>query len=549
LSGQCSSLSGASNFGVRFKPAHLARFFVYGSLVLALGIALFPGQGQSRSAQNRTEPLDAKTRATYETILTHYLSSLPSGAPPAALAALKTTDPDTLGRLITWLPTPNDQRPNLLFDSALPLNSPLFPALLEAAFIGHLPPPLAITPTLLQKLPLDKADPLRLHLLQALATRAASDQQPRVQHYLLSEAARHPAASWTHVQTLIDHAIATQVTDEAIALLSDWLDDPPTPHDPKQINTARLALAHLHLTAKHPDEAANLLAPLIENQTQPNLEALDLAWTLAGLTQNPAPLIAPIESLLRRYPQHQLNWRELASTPAPDPTYLLWLDRLANACTETQNDARAVELGLHLATLVSPTKLLPILPAAARIDRFPEVLDLLDRLEKTATTANQPSPTLTLAETCYQQQDTDSARRLLEHRLEQTPAHLPTLRLSLQVKSHALPPMQTAILWRRHLQNHPDDLFAHQLLVDAWLAANQPSAAVNHLLATDPTRLDTDLRLRTAQLALENRQNTAFPRAIQRLLDAKDPIPADSLSLWTQHLQALKLPTLAQALN
>jgi predicted Zn-dependent protease len=370
-----------------------------------------------------------------------------------------------------------------------------------------------------------------------------------VQHYLLSEAARHPAASWTQVQTLIDHAIATQVTDEAIALLSDWLDDPPTPHDPKQINAARRALANLHLTAKQPDEAAKLLAPLIQNQAQPDLDALDLAWTIAGLTQNPTPLIAPIESLLRRYPQHQLNWRELSLTPAPDPTYLLWLDRLTNACTQTQQDARAVELGLHLATLHSPAKLLPILPAAARADRFPEVLELLDRLEKSAASANQASPTLTLAETCYQQQDIDSARRLLEHRLKQTPAHLPTLRLSLQVKSHALPPMQAAILWRRHLQQHPDDLFAHQLLVDAWLAAHQPSAAVNHLLATDSSRLDTDLRLRTAQLALENRQNAAFPRAIQRLLDAKDPIPAESLSLWTQHLQALKLPTLATALQ
>jgi hypothetical protein len=256
-----------------------------------------------------------------------------------------------------------------------------------------------------------------------------------------------------------------------------------------------------------------------------------------------------VESLLRQFPQHQLNWRELSLTPAPDPTYLLWLDRLTNACTQTQQDARAVELGLHLSTLHSPAKLLPILPAAARADRFPEVLELLDRLEKSAASANQASPTLTRAETCYQQQDIDSARRLLEHRLEQAPAHLPTLRLSLQVKSHALPPMQTAILWRRHLQQHPDDLFAHQLLVDAWLAANQPSAAVNHLLATDSSRLDTDLRLRTAQLALENRQNAAFPRAIQRLLDAKDPTPAESLSLWTQHLQALKLPTLATALQ
>ena len=75
------------------KPAHLARFLVYGSLVLALGIALFPRQGQSGSAQKTTEPLDAKTRTTYETILTRYLSSLPSGAPPAAVAALKTTAP------------------------------------------------------------------------------------------------------------------------------------------------------------------------------------------------------------------------------------------------------------------------------------------------------------------------------------------------------------------------------------------------------------------------------------------------------------------------
>lgn len=531
------------------KPAHLARFVVYGSLALAFGIALFPRQGQSNQAQKTAAPLDAQTRANYEAILTRYLSSVPTGASTTALAALKTIDSDTISNLITWLPKPNDQRPNVLFDSTLPPDSPLFVALLEASFIGHLPPPLAITPTLLQKLPLDKSDPIRLQLLQALATRADIDQQPRLHHYLLSEAARHPAASWTQVQTLIDHAIATQVTDEAIGFLSDWLDDPPNPNDLKQINTARRSLAHLHLTAKHFDEAFKLLAPLLENQNPPDVEALELVWTLAGLTQDPAPIINPIESLLRNFPQHQLNWRELASTPSPDPTYLLWLDRLANACLQAKQDARAVELGLHLAVLVSPSKLPPFLPATIRANRFPEVAELLDRLEKAAATANQPSPTLTLAETCYFQHDTESARRIIEHRIEQAPNHLPSIRLSVQVKGHTLPPMQTATLWRRHLQKYPDDLFAHQLLVDAWLAANQPSAAVNHLLATEPSRLDTDLRLRTAQIALETRQNAAFPRAIQRLLDAKDPIPADSLSLWTQHLQALKLPTLAQALR
>lgn len=531
------------------KPTHLARIALYGTLAVALGIALLPSQSQSRQKSEPAEILDTKSRATYEIILTRYLNSVPADAPPAALAALKTTDDAILSRLITWLPLPTTQRPSLLFETGLPQDSPLFHALLETNFTGHLPAPLDQSLNLLQKLPLDKASPLRLQLLQALAKRAEAEQLPRMHHLMLSEAARHPAATWTHVQTLVDLAIASQTPGEAIALVSDWLDDPPSPDDASQINQARLSLARLHLTANQHKEAAALLTPLLQDQTTPNLDALEVAWTLAGFTKDASLLIDPIESLLHQYPQHQLNWRELTLDPAPHPTYLLWLDRLTSACIQTGQDSRAVELGLHLAKLNSPDKLLPILPAAVRIQRFDEVVELLDQLEQSAASPNQLSPTLSLAESCLQKQDTDSARRLLEHRLEQNPNHLPTLRLHLQVQSQNLSAMQSAILWRRHLQQHPDDLIAHQQLVDTWIAANQPGAAVNHLLGCDTSRLDTDLRLRTAQLALDNRQNAAFPRAIQRLLDAKDPIPPESISLWTQHLEALKLSSLAKALN
>jgi hypothetical protein len=470
-----------------------------------------------------------------------------------AVRALATTDDATLSRLIAWLPLPPTQRPARLFETGLPQDSALFPALLTTAFIGIKAPELPTTLPLLQKLPWDKSNPLRLQLLQALATRAEREQATRLHLLFLSEAARHPDAQWPQVQALVDASLATQMTDEAIALLSDWLDDPPAAQDAQSIANARRTLARLHLTSRNLAAATITLLPLLQPSPKPDLDALDIAWTLVGLSKDPAPLIPLIESALSQHPQHQLHWRELttASKPDPHPSYLLWLTRLASACLQTQKDARAIEASLHLALLESPDHLLPILPSANRLGRFPEVLDLLDRLESEPESESKSSPglILALAEASYQRQDLASTRLLLEHQLQKHPGNLAATRLLLQVKTHDLPPMQAAMHWRRHLQQHPSDLPAQHQLIAAWLSAAQPQAAVNHLLAANPVQLDTALRLQTALLALENRQNTDFPRAIQRLLDAKDSIPQENRALWTQHLEALNHPALAQALR
>jgi tetratricopeptide (TPR) repeat protein len=525
------------------SPARLARVLVYGSLALGFGIALYPPQSLSRQKPDPHEALTAKDRATYHAIFTRYLSSLPGGAPAPALASLTTTEDTTLSRLITWLPLPPDQRPGLLFATGLPQDTALFSSLLKTSLIGIKPPPLTDTPRILEKLPLEKADPLRLQLLQALATRAETDQATLLQLQFLAQAARHPTATWTEVQTLIDTALATQQIDEATGLLNDWLDDPPAPQDPAQLAHARRQLARLHLTARQLPQALAALQPLLQPSSPPDLPTLDIAWTLASLGQDPTPLIPLIETALRQHPQQHLHWRELTNDPPPSADYLTWLTRLSTASLQAKNESRALETALHLARLDTPSHLLPVLPAAARLGRLPEVLDLLDLIE------DGPAPHIELAQASYQNQDLTSARHLLEHHLKNHPRDLPALRLLLQVKTHDLPAMQSAIFWRRHLQQHPSDLPAQHHLIAAWLSAHQPQAAVNHLLATDPTHLDTALRLQTAQLALENRQNAAFPRAIRRLLDAKDPVPADSLPLWTQHLHALGHSSLAKALR
>lgn len=528
------------------RPARrTARVLVYGSLALGLAIALYPPSSLSRQRQDSPEPpLSAKDRATYHAILTRYLGSLPGGAPAPALASLATTEDATLARLITWLPLPTEQRPSLLFETGLPQDSALFPALLKTSLIGVKPAPLASLPQLIQQLPLEKADPLRLHLLQAAAARAETEQATPLQLLLLSEAARHPAAAWPEIETLLHASHATQQTDEATALLSDWLDDPPATAGADQVATARCHLARLHLTARRLPQAAAVLQPLLppdSSRAAPHLPALDIAWTLVGLSRDPAPLIPHIETVLSRHPHHQLHWRELAAAPPPAPEYLQWLPRLASASAQADQHPRAVEAALHLAILSGPDHLLPHLPAAQRLGRMADVLDLLDHLPG--------QPALALATACQENQDTASARHLLEHFLKAHPGHLPAIRLLLQVRTRDLPPMQTAMHWRRHLQQHPSDIPAQHHLLSAWLSARQPQAAVNHLLATDPARLDTTLRQRTAQLALENRQNTAFTRAIQRLLDARDPAPPDSLPRWTQHLHALGQPALAAALR
>lgn len=523
------------------KTSHLARLVVYGSLALGLVVALLPPQSLSRQPQHSAEPYPGGLRATHEAIIGRYLASVPGGAPAAA--NLSTLPDATLIELIAWLPTPPELRPGRLFETPLPADAPLFSGLLGAALAGSQAPPLKETPALLSGLPLAASSPLRLTLLQVVAERAARERQPRLQHQLLADAARHPAAAWSHVQTLIDASLASQITGDAIAVLNDWLDDPPPPSDPARLTAARLALARLQVTAGlHPDALATL-RPLLKDEPAPDTAALEIAWTIASLSRDPAPLIEPIESLLRQHPQHHLHWRELACDPAPSPEYLLWLGRLASACLQSQNESRAVEAALHLARLESPGRLLPALPAAARLGRFPEVLQLLD------SSPDGASALMNLAQACSQHGDHPSARQLLEHHLQRHPKDLSATRLLLEVKTRDLTPMQAALHWRRHLRQNPSDLPAQHHLIAAWIGAGQPQAAVNHLLATDPARLDTSLRLQTAQLALENRQNAAFPRAIERLIDARDPIPADSLSLWSQHLEVLKQPVLAQALR
>jgi hypothetical protein len=512
----------------RAKSAQLPRLLLYGGLALAFLLALRPPQVLSRhaSAAATADQTPSEIRAMQEAVLRTYLETLPEPLPTATMAEITTVSDATLSELIDWLPSGPTQRPAALLTTSLPPTSALHTALLTATLVGRNAPTLAEGAALLPQLDLPREAPVRLTLLLALAQRAERENDlPRALD-LRASAVRHPASTWRQVEELVELALTCRDTAAAIGLLEDWLETPPPSATLTQVASVHHQLAHLHLISNQPAQAWRALAPVLTTATAPlPPDTLDLAWTVATLTGNDRALVPHLENSLRQHPHHQMHWRELKDAAPPTAEYLSQLNRLATACLAAHIDPRACEALFHLAWLAPDQRidhLSRALPLAQRLERLPELFDLLSLLPSASSPARLQL-TLDLATACVEQGQTASAERLLHWQLETQPDHLPTLRLVLQLKTRGLPAMQAAQVWRRHLQQHPADAPAHHQFVEAWLAAGQPRAAINHLLATDPRYLDPDLRLRTAALALETRHQTALQIALQRLAAANEP--------------------------
>ncbi len=531
----------------RVKPAVLGRVFLYGSLACALGIALLPPGAFSRPAE--AAPPDEKLLSLGRVIVEKYLSSLPQGAPREAVEELASLKPDTLLRVLNWLPEPTGQRPLSLIDSGLESSGPLFAALLETSLTGYQPAAAAELPTLLQQLPLPRDARLRLRLLKACAMRARTEAQPNLEMELLGHAARHPAAGWAEVETLVASALAERRTGPAVEMLQDWLDDPPEDHGEGTSAQARMALARLLLVDNQPAAAWEILGPLFQPETPPPSPALlDLAWSAATAAGQTTRLIEPLEAALRAYPQQQLNWRELAEAAPPEEEYLTGLRRLADACLAAGRESRAVDACLHLAWLRDGRVLVPVLPAVLRLGRMAEVLDLLERLDAAQPEEDGPRARV-LASLSLENGEAESARALLEALRRTRPHDAAVHRLLLQTQANDQPPLQAAMLWKRHLRQHPGDTVAYHLLCDLWQQSGQPRAATNELLAAAPQHLDPALRQRAAALALETRHHAGFITAIERLLATEDALPEETAGRWAAHLEMLDKKALAQAVR
>ena len=533
----------------RVNSAILGRALLYSVLGVGL-VAALSGSPVPRSQPAQPPALSASLRTAQRAIVKKYLASAtPAPADTVVSTALQTLPDDQLASVIAWMSSPPEQRPAVLFDTGLPRQSPLFPHLLTAAFTGNQSPPLhaETTQRLIEGLPLEPADPLLLTLLEntaAHARTASPAPPPAFRIALLARAARHPAAGWQQVESLVQAALDTRQPGPAAGFLQDWLDAPPAQHSPQQRIAALRHLASLRLMENQPAAAWSCLAPVV-TQAAPNdrpldEETLSVAWTVATLAGTEGKLATAIDTYLESHLHHQRHWRELRSEPPPAPDYLVWLHRLSRACLADGQTTRLVALHLHLACLEAPAHLVPILPLASRQGRLPEVLDCIDQLDQHRPASHPPKPLLhTLALASLERGDTASAAHLIRHHLQSQPQDGDAERIRVQIETHSLPPMQAAMQWARHLRRHPGDIAARHLGLQAWLSAGQPHAAVNQLLATPPQQLDSALRLRTTELALENGQSTALILAVERLLTERDAVPsalAPKLQVRLRHL-------------
>ncbi len=519
----------------RVEARRLGRVLLYGSLACGLGLAVMaPGMG---SRQATVSAPDEKWLRLGRVIIAKYLESLPEAASEGALHELTALSPAQLKKTLDWLPIEPEQRPLTLGDTGLDKAGALFAALLEASLTGYNAAPLPELPRLFQQLPLAKDDSLRLHLLMACARHAAVENDTAIELEMLAAAARHPRAGWEHLAVLIETAASERQTAAAVEVLQDWLDDPPSAATTIEHERARAALARLLLLDNQAANAWAMLQPLLNNATAPADSTLELAWNAAAGAGQTASMVKPLEAGLQPHPPHQLHWRELADAPPPAPAYLTGLRRLATACQAAGNEARAVEMHLHLAWLEHPRHLLSVLPAAVGLDRLGEVLDLLERLDE-----ERPDPAgahaFTLAALAMEQGQTESARALLEARLARHPQDLAATRLLLRVRADTLPLLQAVMLWKQHLRRHPGDSGAHHHICDLWQRARQPRAAVNHLLSLSPSQASPSLRLRLAETAIAARHAPALVTALERLRAAGETLPPELTAAGAELLQA-----------
>lgn len=544
----------------RVDSAFLGRTLLYTALAAGLVAVLAGGRfGLLSQEAPAAATLPPSLRSAQQVVLKTYLASA-RPTPPETLvaAALDALPDDQLASVIDWMSVAPDKRPAALFDTRLPRQSPLFPHLLTAALTGRQSPPLdpQATQRLLESLPLEPADPLLLTIIENVAQHAASANPappPVLRIALLARAARHPAAHWQQVETLAQAALDTRVTQPAASFLQDWLDAPPAQHLPEQRRAVLCHLASLHLLDNQPAAAWARLAPVIAEATQKeqplDQPTLDLAWTVATLAGTEGKLAPLIDAHLGSHLHHQRHWRELGSLPTAAPDYLIGLHRLARACLASGDQSRLIAVHLHLASLDDPNHLLPILPLATRLQRLNELLACIDLLEQSPEAASTPPLLHTLALACLERGDSASAASLVQHRLRSHPQDPDAARIRVQIDTHNLPPMQSAMHWARHLRRHPEDIAARHLGLDSWLRAGQPHAAVNQLLATPPQQLDPALRLRTTELALENGQTTALITAVERLLAQRDAIPSALAAPLQVRLRHLGRPDLADTLT
>ena len=507
----------------RVEFRRLGRVALYGSLTCGFGLAMLaPGKGD----EARPSAMDETWPRVGRKIVARYLDSLPQEVPETALRELEGLKPVELKQVLDWLPVAVEQRPLALVDTGLAQDGALFAALLEASLTGYGAPPVVELPRLMQQLPLPTDAPLRLHLLVACARLAAVENATRVELELLAGAARHPQADWGQVGVLVESAIEARDTAAALEVLQDWLDDPPERASAVEQRRARAAMARLLLVEHRSEQAWAVLQPVFSGGTELEPELLEVAWSAAAAAGQTASMAGPLEAVLQDQPWHRKHWRELADAPTATPEYVTGLRRLATACQAAGDEKRALEMHLHLAWLESPRHLLPVLPVAVGMERLEEVLDLLDRLDEERPDL-AGARALDLARYAWEQGQTESARQLLEGRLARQPQDLACTRLLLRLRAASLPPMQAVLLWRQHLSRHASDLEAHRQIVALWQQADQPRAAVNHLLALPAEAWGPALRVELAAAAITARHAPALRVALERLRAAGEELPAE----------------------
>ena len=333
-------------------------------------------------------------------------------------------------------------------------------------------------------------DQMRLYAFETLAARARRDGDLDGAISILDRAADIPRAKWAVTRTLVQIARERDQSMVALGAINDWLKKVGDKAPAADLDEAREMQVHLMLRLNRPADALDLQLARLEQvpAEAPLPEAtLNRALVCARAAQQELKMISWLERQLATFPEHKLKPEELQTRAEVNSEYLHWLKEHASIVDRELPAVRGFEACLRLAAAGERTAISRFCALAEGAKGGEAAVKLLRQL------LQQPLLRSAVLELAQQQ---PLARRAVAEALRAASSDR-ELHFAATLAEAAAAPGSAPALWQGYLRRFPADAAAQRRLIQAHLAARQPSLALRVFDSMDEQKLtEADRRQR-----------------------------------------------------
>lgn len=369
-------------------------------------------------------------------------------------------------------------------------------------------------------------EPVKIEVLQTLASQAMGANDPSLAVDVLLRACDSPATRWTEVLALAEASRMARRPAAALRIVNRWLDEASGRLTDAQMPEALDLQIALLIEGGRCAEASRItldaLRALPAKVRVPEA-LLERARRATAAAEETGELLPWFERQLRTFPrEHAASWEQIADGLETSAEYRRWLYHAA--CTADRENLSGTACDyLFVVAATGDLRALGRLHAlAGQVGREKEFARLLQALQNRPQDARSP---IELARALAESSAPSAAHDLLAEHLNDHPDDHEAAFALAEIDEVMRGPGAAAPLWERFLKDFPDHVVARTHLAKIQLGHGQRSQALRTLQEIPGEKLD-DATLRLIASLAEYLDDAVVAHRARELIVERQPKPA-----------------------